>query len=252
MLEIACHSPRAATHSAQAALAAKPRRNSTSNGGTASVTSFMKLSPMTKTAVAATMAAMPPSSEVLFMRPDGFPSSFIAARSERSLKLRRTTRSYLGAVVLPLRADAVIESPSCAARWPGNAAEPPPSRSAHQGLSRRCSSAAETGQPTCGPVSGGCHLGCGFRQSGPMRLDEHRLVRDGGQVDVALRRTPLGCDLLGFELLGNASRRADGEHARGHFKPLAYIAHGGHPGIGADGRAIHHDAVDADEGVHAH
>src|SRR5262245_32819110 len=45
----------------------------------------MKLSPMTKTAVAAIMAAMPPSSEVLFMRPERLPPSFDAAQSERSL-----------------------------------------------------------------------------------------------------------------------------------------------------------------------
>jgi hypothetical protein len=52
---------------AQARLAATPRRKSTSNGGKSSVTSFMKLSPTTKDAVAASMAAMPLRLEALLM-----------------------------------------------------------------------------------------------------------------------------------------------------------------------------------------
>ena len=43
------------------------RRKSTSKGGRSSVTSFMKLSPTTKNAVAASMAAMPLRSELLSM-----------------------------------------------------------------------------------------------------------------------------------------------------------------------------------------
>ena len=52
-------SPRTATSAPQAMLAAMPRRNSTSKGGRSSVTSFMKLSPTTKAAVAAIMATIP-------------------------------------------------------------------------------------------------------------------------------------------------------------------------------------------------
>src|SRR6266852_94946 len=52
---------------AQARLAAMLRRKSTSKGGRSSVTSFMKLSPTTKNAVAASMAAMPLRSELLSM-----------------------------------------------------------------------------------------------------------------------------------------------------------------------------------------
>jgi hypothetical protein len=62
-------SPRKATRTAQARLAAMLRRKSTSKGGRSSVTSFMKLSPTTKNAVAASMAAMPLRSELLSMDP---------------------------------------------------------------------------------------------------------------------------------------------------------------------------------------
>ena len=50
-------------NSAQAKLAAMPRRKSTSKGGRSSMTIFMKLSPTTKTAVAASIAVIPPRSE---------------------------------------------------------------------------------------------------------------------------------------------------------------------------------------------
>jgi hypothetical protein len=49
-------------------VAATPRRKSTSKGGSSLVTSFMKLSPTTKEAVPASMAAMPLRLEVPRMK----------------------------------------------------------------------------------------------------------------------------------------------------------------------------------------
>src|SRR5262252_216918 len=67
MPEIACHSPRSTTRRAQERLATIPRRKSTSKGGRSSAASFMKVSQITKDAVAPSMAATPLSSEVLLI-----------------------------------------------------------------------------------------------------------------------------------------------------------------------------------------